>query len=239
LAQLIAETPEPYVALTLPGVRGDAMWLATAMAPFAGVRVAGVFGVGVPAGCTPLPTQLASRATTRGLQQTLAIAPQFAVLATDRLAQIGGLDPNTARLGAHGPLLDLIERFADAGFVVAHQETGGIDPPGSVRPARSRLAWSGAWASGGLVAKAAVERGPVRGSALLLGVLAVEPALRLGHALSFGEPSVRSLFGTSFARLGGALNALATSSRWRVPGPPAPAATPDEAVDVLPLAGHQ
>jgi hypothetical protein len=201
--------------------------------------VAGVFGVGIPADCAPLPTSLASRATTRGLHQTLAVPPQFAVLATDRLAQVGGLDPRAAHFGVHGPLLDLIERLADAGFVVAHQETPGIDPPGSVRPTRPRLAWSGAWASGGLVAKAAVERGPVRGSALLLGRLAVEPALQVGRSLRFGEPSVRSLAGTSFARLAGCVNALAASSRWRGPGATTPAAAPEETVDALPLAGRQ
>jgi len=62
VAALIADAPEPHVALTLPGVSGNADWLATARVPLVGDRVAAVCGVGVPAGCLPLPTLLCNRA---------------------------------------------------------------------------------------------------------------------------------------------------------------------------------
>ena len=238
IAELIDETPEPYVAITLPGVHGDASWLATAMAPLVGIRVAAVFGVGVPSGCTPLPTLLASREMVRGLRHNLATPPQFAVIATRLLADVGGIDASAARFGIHAPLLDLIDRFLEAGFVVAHQETPGIEPPGSVRPIRPRLTWSGAWASGGLLARAAVERGPIRGSGLLLGRLVVEPALHLSYSLRVGEPSVRSIVGASSGRFAGCVSALARLNGAPV-GARRAAPTVQARAETLPLSKRQ
>jgi hypothetical protein len=158
---------------------------------------------------------LVSRSISSGLYQPIAVAPQFAVLSTHRLAQLGGIDPSTAAFGMHAPLIDLIERALEAGLVVAHQETPGILPPGSVRPARSRLAWERAWARGGLLARTAVERGPVRGSGLLAGHLVVAPLLWLSYSLTSGEPSARIIAGTSAAEFSGCARALSRYARRR------------------------
>jgi hypothetical protein len=216
IAEFIAQAPEQHVAVTLPGVRATAEWLAMARVPLTGSRVAIVAGVGVPRDALPLPTVLASRATARGLYRNLAVAPQFAVLSTHWIAELGGIDPSTAHFGVHAPLLDLIERAFEAGLVVAHQETRGIDPPGGVRPARARLAWNGAWARGGLLTRAAAARGPVRGAALLAGHLVVEPGLLISPAIRLGEPSARSLIGDSVGKVAGCVHALATRDRWQV-----------------------
>jgi hypothetical protein len=225
IAAAIADAPEAHAAVVLPGVSGDAEWLATARVPLAGDRVALACGTGVPRGSEPLPTMLVSRSISSGLYQPIAVAPQFAVLSTRRLAQLGGIDPSTAALGMHSPLIDLIERALEAGLVVANQETPGIHPPGSVRPTRSRLAWERAWARGGLLARAAIERGPIRGSGLLAGHLVVAPVLWLSYSMTSGQPSARVIAGTSAAQVSGCVHALSRYARWRVARGPAPGNT--------------
>lgn len=215
VAALIAEAPEPRVALTLPGVRANADWLGTALAALSGSRVAAVCGVGVPRNCVPLPTLLISRATAYSLYEELASPPQFAVLSTAVVAELGGLDARAARFGLHGPLLDLLDRALEAGHVVAHQETRGVEPFGSIRPERSRLVWSTAYARGGLLARAAVRRGPLRGAALLASQLVAKPIMQLARALTINESSARSFLGENGGRLAGCAHALITYRRWR------------------------
>jgi glycosyltransferase involved in cell wall biosynthesis len=222
VARLVAEADEPHVALTLPGVSGTPEWLQTARAPLAGPRVAAVFGVGVPNGHLPLPTILASLQTVRGHHHDVAVGSQYAVLSRQHLEQVGGIDPTTASFGMSAPFLDLMERMLDSGFVVAHQETPGLEPPGSARPARSRIAWSNSRARGGLVTRDAFKHGPIGAAAVLVTRLFSEPVLVLAEALTLGRPSLRSVAGTTAGRLAGCLHACATFHRWRNPPPARP-----------------
>lgn len=185
IAEFVSQTEARLVAIPLPGVCPRAEWLEAACVPLTGDRVGAVCGAGIPTGAPVLPTELVSRSMFAGAYRPVGSAPQFLIVDTAQVARVGGIDPSTARLGHHGPVLDLIERLLAAGRVVAAQETSGLEPAGGVQPARLRWEGQRAIARGGLVARAAAETGGLRGAMMLAAHMLVRPLFLLWPASRF------------------------------------------------------
>jgi hypothetical protein len=209
IAEFVSSAESRWVAIPLPGVCPRPEWLEAACVPLTGDRVGAVCGAGIPDGAPVLPTELVSRSMFAGAFRPVASAPQFLIVDTAQVARVGGIDPSTARLGHHGPVLDLIERLLAAGTVVASQETSGLDPAGGVQPARLRWEWRSAMARGGLVARATSETGGLRGAVMLVAHALVRPLFLLWPGSRFRISSPLMTLAVLPAEILGCLRVLA------------------------------
>jgi GT2 family glycosyltransferase len=201
----VGSASEEFVLVTLPGVTATPEWAASAAIGLDGDRVAAVLGAGLPPGCPPEPLVLHSRATLTGPYARAGWPTQFLALRRSHYMTLGRLEADLARLGPYGPILELVERILERGFVLGIRDTPGLDPAGSRRPARTANIWLQSSAFGGLMAARAASIGAPRGFGwfarrTLVPFVRQPPAVRRGRT-----PSIRYWAGALAATLWGGL----------------------------------
>jgi glycosyltransferase involved in cell wall biosynthesis len=186
------------VALALPEARVSLSWRREAAVALEGTRVALVLSAGLPPTRAPEPLKLIDRSALSDPVAEVGSPPQALVVRRDAYLVLGGVDRALARLGALAPVLDLVRRTLDAGYLVGQQNSHGIVPAGAVRPARSRLEWRRWQALGGLAARDA-RRGPV---AAALGPAARRVAAGVFNRRPRQAAGIGAAFALGFARGG-------------------------------------
>jgi hypothetical protein len=217
VAAAVRSAETEIVALLLPGVRAGPAWLQEIVPALEGSRVAAVIGAGLASEDPPSPLGLFARPQLRAHYAAIGNAPQFIALRRDLYDQVGGLDPATARLGWHAPLLDFAERALDAGLVIGRLDTHGLDPAGCHRPARVLGEWDRAWARGGLFTQRGAQLGGIAGAGSFFweGLL---PHVRLRRPGGGGRRRIRRAAFSLVAFCLGAASALKPSPRRSRPG---------------------
>ena len=204
----LREGGDGATAIPLPGVALHPDWLAAARAGLSGSRVAAVAGAGLRAGEPPDALRLLDRSAAPVPYHALSRPPQALLVTPTGLTTLGGLDVDAARLGAHAPLLDFLERALEADLLIADVTAPGLAPAGAYVPARRRLHWESSRAAAALVACGAARRSGAAGARWLLsrGVLPIIQQARM--SLHTGRPTGRFVLGRSAAFLAGCATAI-------------------------------
>ncbi|MFL5906697.1 MAG: glycosyltransferase [Solirubrobacterales bacterium] len=203
LDRAIRLSAEETVALVLPGVVPAPNWLAPLLLAVRGDRVAAMIGAGLPPGSRPGRLSLVARRPNDTPYRPIGRGSQYIVFQRRNYEALGGFDPSTDALGPQGVILDFVERALDSGWVVGYREVPGLEPPGCVRPARTRDKWDRWRARGGLTYRRASSLGARRGVPLIARRALIPQLVKGFWAVRFGSPSRRHWIGTTAAFLAG------------------------------------
>ncbi|HEV7752974.1 MAG TPA: glycosyltransferase [Baekduia sp.] len=132
-AQLLAEDGAPFVGILLGALAPTRGWLDATMLAFDGSRVAAVVGEVLDEEDPDPPVGLYDLDPRRLPYLRLPVRYAFAILRGAPAVAAGSLQPGHARLGEAAPLLTLVERLLEDGWVVAERsspELGATAPTG-------------------------------------------------------------------------------------------------------------
>jgi hypothetical protein len=202
LDRTIRRSETEVVALPLPGVAGGPDWLASARVALEGDRVAAVVGAGAPAGAPPKPLLLTSRRLLDAPYMPFGQPSRYLLLRRPLYEALGGFESAAAELGPQGPVVDLLERALDAGYVVAYRDTPGLNPPQLSEREWRQTAWHRHQARGGLMLRRAVGD---KGWLWFVWRGLVPLAADLWKGIRIGNPRPAHAAGTAVAFLNGCL----------------------------------
>jgi glycosyltransferase involved in cell wall biosynthesis len=198
------------VALPLPGVAAAPGWLASARLAVTGDRVAAAVGGALPPGTPSQPLLLTSRALLCGRYPLPGSETLYLLVRRPLYEALGGFDLTTVRLGTCAPVLDLLERAVDAGYVVGQRDTPGLEP--HARPAR-RAEWQRHRSRGGLMLRRARRAGWPSGWPWFVWRGLLPLAADLYRSLRARDRSPRSALRRAAAFLSGCLAAAVEPTR--------------------------
>jgi len=193
------------VVVPLPGVAPTPASLAGIAPALSGDRVAVALGAGLPPGAPARPLFLGTRRLLRASHPPLGRPAEYLAVRRDLYVALGGFDVAAARFGAHGVVLDLVDRALDAGWVVAYRDVPGLDPTPPSRNGGRRAAWARHRARGGLMLWRARRIGGARGVLWLLRHGLLPLAVNVARALRGGERSAPLAAGAAAAFISGCL----------------------------------
>jgi GT2 family glycosyltransferase len=209
LDQAIRSSSARVVGVPFPGVAPEPAWLAGVKIVLDGERVAVAVGAGLRRAESRWPATLHARSEFRFPYPPLGAPSQYVAVRPELYRRLGGFDTAAAYFGPHGPVLDLIQRALDSGFVVGCYETVGLSPPA---PSRSRVRRFGEWrrwrAKGGLAMRDALELGGGNAFHRFLREGAAPVALILAGTALRGWPPPRASVGRATAFAAGCLAAI-------------------------------
>jgi hypothetical protein len=212
LDRAIRDSTAGLVVVPMPAVAPGPQSVGDACVAFDGERVAAAVGLVLgpeePAG----PLMLLSRATSPR-PYALSPAPEYLIVRPRVYETLGGFDPAASRLGFQAPVLDLVERALEGGYLVGSRNVPGIDLSGRWDRFRRRADLRREQARAGLLWRRAAALGPAAGARRF----AVEGALPSGLSLVRGvrRGSPKHAAGLTFAFTVGSVRAAVFGPRER------------------------